>query len=372
MTVAAYPFGRLPKLTRAERALSRHAARSLPLARLDAVRTALAPLLGAMPALRPLPLETCPPRALRECVAEPLVAVVLRGRARGPFAALELEPRLADCVVDRALGGTAGGAIGQRAVALDATSRGVLAHVVGRVMATLGEGAPRVAEVVTTSGGLASAIGDDGAAVWPGILRIGDDEGIVRLWIPAAWLPLAPSPRAGGPALTGLRVELCAEIGGAKLDPSDMRTLAPGDVLVLDIATARRHPTGVRGTALLRVAGTATRHRTSFHCALADGTLRVTDIDRSEEPPMTQGERRADAEEDAVALVGDAPIEVRVEIARVALPLEEIAALRPGEVVTTGRAIGETVTLRAGDRAIATGELVDVDGEVGVRILKLA
>ena len=73
--------------------------------------------------------------------------------------------------------------------------------------------------------------------------------------------------------------------------------------------------------------------------------------------------------EQLMQLAGDAPIEVVVEVARFTLPLEELAALRTGEVLTTGQPIGEQVTVRASGQAIARGELVDVDGQIGVRIL---
>lgn len=83
---------------------------------------------------------------------------------------------------------------------------------------------------------------------------------------------------------------------------------------------------------------------------------------------MDDEKQRTDA---LLRAAGDAPIDVVVELARVTMPLAELAALRPGEVLATGRALGERVTLRAGDRTIALGELVDVDGEIGVRILSL-
>jgi flagellar motor switch/type III secretory pathway protein FliN len=73
----------------------------------------------------------------------------------------------------------------------------------------------------------------------------------------------------------------------------------------------------------------------------------------------------------ALAVVGDAPVDLRVELARVALTLAELGELRPGEVIVTGRPLGAEVVLRAGERAVAMGELVDVEGELGVRILRL-
>ena len=65
-----------------------------------------------------------------------------------------------------------------------------------------------------------------------------------------------------------------------------------------------------------------------------------------------------------------APVVVRVEIGSVTLPASEWAALRKGDVIETGHRITEPVVLRAGGQEIARGELVNVDGEVGVRIVE--
>jgi flagellar motor switch/type III secretory pathway protein FliN len=42
--------------------------------------------------------------------------------------------------------------------------------------------------------------------------------------------------------------------------------------------------------------------------------------------------------------------------------------LARGDVLALGRRIGEPVILRVGGVAVARGDLVDIDGEVGVRI----
>ncbi len=78
-------------------------------------------------------------------------------------------------------------------------------------------------------------------------------------------------------------------------------------------------------------------------------------------------EKERDALVDAV---GEVPIVVRVEIGvaemrarRVGLALARATSCR-----SAGR-IGEAVTLRVGGVTVARGELVDLDGEVAVRIL---
>lgn len=67
----------------------------------------------------------------------------------------------------------------------------------------------------------------------------------------------------------------------------------------------------------------------------------------------------------------DAPIVVRVELGAVSLTAREWAELRPGDVLEAGRRVGDHAILRVAGRAVAEGELVDVEGELGVRILRL-
>lgn len=67
----------------------------------------------------------------------------------------------------------------------------------------------------------------------------------------------------------------------------------------------------------------------------------------------------------------DAPLVVRIELGMVSMPAREWADLRPGDVIETRRRIGGPVVLRAGGRAVAHGELVNIDGELGVRITRL-
>jgi type III secretion system YscQ/HrcQ family protein len=75
-----------------------------------------------------------------------------------------------------------------------------------------------------------------------------------------------------------------------------------------------------------------------------------------------------DAGESLVTAIGEVPVVVRVEIGEVTLPAREWAALCKGDVLTLGRRVGDRVVLRVGGLPVARGELVDVDGEVGVRI----
>lgn len=67
----------------------------------------------------------------------------------------------------------------------------------------------------------------------------------------------------------------------------------------------------------------------------------------------------------------DAPLVVRVELGMVSMKAREWAALQPGDVLATGRRIAEPVALRAGGRLLARGELVNIEGELGVRVTEI-
>ncbi len=89
----------------------------------------------------------------------------------------------------------------------------------------------------------------------------------------------------------------------------------------------------------------------------------------TEEPKTDIG---TNVEATDIGAVADAPVMLSVELARFTLSVAELAAVRVGEILTAGARIGDQVVVRAGDHVIAEGELVDVEGEVGVRITTLA
>lgn len=64
----------------------------------------------------------------------------------------------------------------------------------------------------------------------------------------------------------------------------------------------------------------------------------------------------------------DSEITVRVEMATVTLSVREWGEIRAGDVIETAVLLREPVVLRVGGREVARGELVNVDGRVGVRV----
>jgi flagellar motor switch/type III secretory pathway protein FliN len=97
----------------------------------------------------------------------------------------------------------------------------------------------------------------------------------------------------------------------------------------------------------------------------ANGTLR----DSGRDEPMEESDKPTPPNlSDAVL---DSPVVVRVEIGTVSLTAREWAELGPGDVIETGRRIAEPVILRVAGREVARGELVSLEGELGVRIREL-
>jgi flagellar motor switch/type III secretory pathway protein FliN len=64
----------------------------------------------------------------------------------------------------------------------------------------------------------------------------------------------------------------------------------------------------------------------------------------------------------------DAPLVVRIEVGSVTLTARDWASLRPGDVLETGLRLSAPAVLRVAGREVARGELVNIDGELGVRI----
>jgi flagellar motor switch/type III secretory pathway protein FliN len=64
----------------------------------------------------------------------------------------------------------------------------------------------------------------------------------------------------------------------------------------------------------------------------------------------------------------EAPVVVRVELGAVTLTAREWAALGPGDIIPLGKRVAEPAVLRVAGVQVAEGELVEIEGELGVRI----
>ena len=202
--------------------------------------------------------------------------------------------------------------------------------------------------------------------------------------------------KANGRRLSTLRDWLRAEIGVAELSAQDLASLRIKDVLLLDALSARPDK-GEPGTAQLRLGMGRTGHLAA-DVYLENGRYRarITDVvpgevghsqaesaggsEENEEftnpeldvPPELEGAALDDANNrDGSDLLSDLPLQVAVELARVPITAEQVVGLRTGQVLELRRGPGEPVDLSVNGKVVARGELVEMDGQLGVRIINL-
>lgn len=210
------------------------------------------------------------------------------------------------------------------------------------------------------------------------------------------------------PRLRGLRTEARITAGHVALSPDDVAHLDAGDIIILEDCAATLSDHGLSGPAELRL-----REPSS---AVVEGTLGVDGgahaftIGRIRAEPAARGPDQAgapapsaaaepvtdehieeeqqvgdqephDEPEEAVtdadnlpeteALLGDMPLDMAVEVGRVALSANDVIRLRSGQVIRLARSPADPVDLVIQGRLIGHGELVEIDGAVGVRVLSL-
>ncbi|HEY7726514.1 MAG TPA: FliM/FliN family flagellar motor switch protein [Anaeromyxobacteraceae bacterium] len=170
-------------------------------------------------------------------------------------------------------------------------------------------------------------------------VEAGAARGRCRLLLPAeAVAALAPPAGELAPGIAALEVEAGLANGAADLPAAEIATLEPGDVLLLD------EPPG-RGAALL-LPGLALRGREE------EGALRVEEIAVTESSAAF-------------------PMVLTVEVARARVTLGDLARVEPGAALPLHAPRDGRVVLRLGDRVVARGRLVEVDGALGVAIESL-
>jgi hypothetical protein len=72
-----------------------------------------------------------------------------------------------------------------------------------------------------------------------------------------------------------------------------------------------------------------------------------------------------------MALPDDAHLELTVQLGTTRLSVRQLSELVPGSIVSLGRPLAGPFEVRAAGRLVGQGELVDVEGELGVRIVSL-
>ena len=228
-----------------------------------------------------------------------------------------------------------------------------------------GFGSWRFAGLLDSAGRVGRACsGEDSlVATWLAV-EAGWDRGF------AIWIEPATSVRRRRPApidtvnaierVGGLKLTLPVLAGTSRLRAEELLAIGIGDVVLLEGRSQE--------AVSLRLGSWSIR-----------GSLRANElviesvISCQGGSAMNPGEIFSDHECPALeaADVGALPVEITVEAGRVELTVAQVAALSAGDVVTLPGDVLGPVELRAGSTLLARGELVDVEGRRGVRVLEV-
>ena len=171
--------------------------------------------------------------------------------------------------------------------------------------------------------------------------------------------------------LSAARVTLPMEIGRTRITRAEFAELATGDVILFE-EFGPRPPFG--GALSLRLGrGAISAWLDGEGLTVIKGfELGGGGMDGKADPNDRMSEEgRAREEGGTDALLRELPVEVVCELGRVTMSGRELLELRPGAVIPIGRPLAGPVDLTVGGRVVGRGELVDVEGEIGVRLIQV-
>jgi flagellar motor switch/type III secretory pathway protein FliN len=278
-----------------------------------------------------------------------------RAQGRGDCV-VGLEPALAFALLAKLL---------RRPVPLVRSQSDLDPTLLGALSALLAEGARR--------SGASEAVAPVEAAIAPGsavvhVTAIVDGRPYqAALWMPPA-PPLTPEPERALGELGALELALPLIVAVNAIAPGDLTALTPGAGWCPGSGWLVDGKLEGRG---ILAAGASER---GLAVDLGPGARIV--LRQPTTTPLVTRDSMAQSDDSVEPTtlpqaVLDAPVVVRVELGMVSMKAREWAALQPGDVIETGRRIAEPVALRAGGRLLARGELVNVEGELGVRVTEI-
>lgn len=428
-----FTFANLERVSKTHSRLARNLEWMLPNVRStgevsEAVKKRLSEMLDEKISLQAEYVHFIHPTKLKRYVGDPTFLGVLApipNKARG---LLEVELGLAHWAIDTLLGGT-GEAIGLRP--LTDIEEGVMTFVVLETLKALAPSLDsalpklRLETIAPSLEHAMSVLNDEETLAVVQLKAIfGGHTGYVRLFVPDSVLAVAEPPpdalvrrqrRASDAAahaerLSNVRVWLRAEIGQVEISAGDLAELRERDVVLVDGLEARPDQ-GQGGTAKLKL-GLARAGYLAADVAIESDRFvaTVTSIVLGEPPPpgppiesdaaqdelapaegaddearealgegpdesTNPGAERADMEEgqaEGADLLNDVPLQIAVEIGRLPITAEEVVGIKVGHVFDLNRQVGEPLDLSVNGKIVARGELVEIEGNLGIRIVSLA
>jgi len=413
-----FRFQNLERVDRVQTGLSARAERLLPLpSAVESLGARLKALFDAEPHFSLVSVQIRPATELRRHLGDISFLCVLAPGALKSRVILEVELALAHALVDMLLGG-AGETVGLRP--LTDIEEGVMSFVVLEALKALVPGLEpnvprlRLESVARGLDEVAAKIGEDELLIAVHLnVTLGPHTGMVRLVVPSSVVNAADEARklperrarlrselkANLKMLSTVRTWLRAEIGQAEIASSDLAYIRVKDVVLMDALTARPDK-GEKGTATLRVGSGSSRLEAEVFVDAGQYKARIQNIvigepafqrvipptpgegepgqeeaftnPENDVPLESEGDALDDNKSEGGELLADIPLQIAVELARVPFTADEVVALKVGQIIELHRSPGEPVELSVNGKVVARGELVEVEGQLGVRVISLA
>lgn len=329
---------------------------------------------------------------------------------------VDLDTGIASYSIDRLLGGQ--GDVGRIQRPLTEIEQGVLSFVLFKVLEAVHSGWENGRQLSLTLDRFVSQL-DEVEELVPkdGYFHVlgfkvgaGKRVGYARVIIPDALVTTSfASPPGQGPSteaeleymrrvLAGLGpFGVQAQVEAATLDLSseDLAQIEPGDIIILENHQLALSPEGVVGQAFIKMGrGVNGGLRGNL---LIEGELCKFQISEIviQEQPLEEGAAMADGEEPSVeemaaeledgpepeqegdnlsqveGLLRDVDAPVVVELGRLKLNTHQVVKLKPGQILRLPRGPKDPVNLVVNGKLFARGELIEVDGELGVRLIQV-
>lgn len=180
----------------------------------------------------------------------------------------------------------------------------------------------------------------------------------------AAWWQTRPLAAAA--ALDGVMVEVAHRLGAVVLSLAELRALGAGDVILLD---QPRDPRGELAAVLAERWLWPTR--LARPGLTAGKPLRPASLQERERWTMAEEPAGESPQPDAASALDELPIKLVFELGRQEIGLAELRQIGPGYVFGLARDDTAPVDILAGGRRIGRGEIVRIEDEVGVRVVRL-
>jgi flagellar motor switch/type III secretory pathway protein FliN len=191
-------------------------------------------------------------------------------------------------------------------------------------------------------------------------------------------------------------VRLRAQLGSTKLDAATLSFLESGDVVIVDEPAIKWNHGSPRGDVVILVGAgrnfvlngdvsnslfsikeissrQAVNNQDTARFIMEDKGTATVELEETRPEVETDIVDDARQTDEISESLGNVQVRLRVELAGNKISLRELDSLRVGQVIDLGRGPTDTVDLvtDGSDETVAVGELVDLEGRLGVRLTKV-